>query len=97
MTHVVMLVHQENGWQGASFPDFPGCTAVEADMDALYAKAAEVLAWHAATMAADGEVLPRIRSLAELPGDPTFVEDSQDAALIGFVRVELPGKTARVT
>ena len=43
MAQVVMVVHEEKGRYGASFPDFPGCTTVARDLDELYRKAAEVL------------------------------------------------------
>jgi predicted RNase H-like HicB family nuclease len=43
---VVALIHEENGVFGASFPDFIGCTTVARDLDAVAAKAAEVLAFH---------------------------------------------------
>lgn len=39
MAQVVMTVHEENGRFGASFPDFPGCTTVAANPDALARKA----------------------------------------------------------
>lgn len=95
MAHVVMLVHQENGRFGASFPDFPGATTVAGDLDTLYRKAAEMLAFHVAGMAEDGEEAPRLRGLDELRGDPGFQEDSGDA-MIALVQVELPGRAVRV-
>lgn len=95
MAHVVMLVHQEDGRFGASFPDFPGATTVAGDLDALYRKAAEMLAFHVAGMAEDGEEIPRLRALEELRGDPGFREDSADA-MVALVQVELPGRAVRV-
>ncbi|MFC6027378.1 type II toxin-antitoxin system HicB family antitoxin [Methylobacterium mesophilicum] len=95
MAHVVMLVHQEDGRFGASFPDFPGATTVAGDLDTLYRKAAEMLAFHVAGMAEDGEEAPRLRGLDELRGDPGFQEDSGDA-MIALVQVELPGRAVRV-
>lgn len=95
MAHVVMLVHQEDGRFGASFPDFPGATTVAGDLDTLYRKAAEMLAFHVAGMAEDGEEAPRLRGLDELRGYPGFQEDSGDA-MIALVQVELPGRAVRV-
>src|SRR5215216_2897284 len=95
MAQVVMIVHEEGGRFGASFPDFPGCTTVARDLDELYRKAAEVVPFHAAGVAVDG-VFPKVRSLAELRRDPTFLEEAADAALIGFVNAELPGRAVRV-
>jgi predicted RNase H-like HicB family nuclease len=95
VAQVVMLVHEEKGRFGASFPDFPGCTTVARDLDELYRKAAEVVPFHAAGMAEDG-AFPKVRSLAELRRDPAFQRDAADASLIGFVRADLPGRAVRV-
>lgn len=94
MAQIVMLVHEENGALGASFPDFPGCTTVARDLDALYRKAAEVLAFHVAGMVEDGLPLPEVRGLSALRDDATFREDAADATLVGVVSVELPGGRA---
>jgi predicted RNase H-like HicB family nuclease len=90
-----MLVHEEGGAYGASFPDFPGATTVAGDLDTLYRKAAEVLAFHVGGMAEDGDDIPVVRTLDELRHDPAFREDSE-GALIGLVEAELPGKAVRV-
>jgi predicted RNase H-like HicB family nuclease len=95
MAHVVMLVHQEDGRFGASFPDFPGATTVAGDLDTLYRKAAEMLSFHVAGMAEDGEEIPCLRSLEALRGDPGFCEHSADA-MVALVQVELPGRAVRV-
>ncbi len=95
MTRVVMLIHGEAGNYGASFPDFPGATTGADDLDGLYRKAAEMLAFHVGGLAEDGEPVPRARSLEELRGDSDFVEDSRDA-MIGLIEVDLPGRAVRV-
>lgn len=95
MTHVVMLVHEEGGAFGASFPDFPGATTVAGDLDTLYRKAAEMLAFHVAGMVEDGDEIPRVRTLDELRGDPAFQADSA-GAMVALVQVELPGRAVRV-
>ena len=95
MAQVVMVVHEGKGRYGASFPDFPGCTTVAKSLDELYRKAAEAVAFHAEGIAEDG-VFPKVRSLEELRRDPAFREDAADAALIGFVSADLPGRSVRV-
>lgn len=95
MTHIVMLVHEEGGAFGASFPDFPGATTVAGDLDTLYRKAAEMLAFHVAGMLEDGDEIPRVRTLDELRGDPAFQADSA-GAMVALVQVELPGRAVRV-
>ena len=95
MARVVMLVHEEEGVFGASFPDFPGATTVADDLDTLYRKAAEMLAFHVGGMAEDGDAIPTLRTLSELQQDPVFREDGK-GAMIGLVDVDLPGKAVRV-
>lgn len=95
MARVVMLVHEEGGTYGASFPDFPGATTVAGDLDTLYRKAAEVLAFHVSGMVEDGDDVPGLRTLDELCRDPAFREDSE-GALVGLVEADLPGRAVRV-
>ncbi|GJE49954.1 hypothetical protein GOFOIKOB_2995 [Methylobacterium tardum] len=95
MTNVVMFIHEENGSYGASFPDFPGATTVAGDLDTLYRKAAEMLVFHVGGMAEDGDDIASPRTLDQLRADPAFQEDSE-GALIGLVRVDLPGRSVRV-
>lgn len=95
MTRVVMLVHEEDGAYGASFPDFPGATTVAGDLDTLYRKAAEVLAFHVGGMAEDGDGIPPPRSLEALRRDPAFRADSE-GALVGLIEADLPGRAVRV-
>ncbi|ACL55184.1 type II toxin-antitoxin system HicB family antitoxin [Methylobacterium nodulans] len=95
MARIVMLIHEEGGVYGASFPDFPGATTVAGDLDTLYTKAAEMLAFHVEGMVEDGDEIPVPRTLQELREDPVFREDAE-GAIIGLVEVELPGKAVRV-
>lgn len=95
MARVVMLVHEEGGTYGATFPDFPGATTVAGDLDTLYRKAGEMLAFHVGGMAEDGDSIPAVRTLDELRKDLTFREDAE-GAMIALIDVELPGKAVRV-
>lgn len=95
MTKIVMLIHGEPGNYGASFPDFPGATTGADDLDALYGKAAEVLAFHIGGMVADGLDVPPARSLDVLRHDPLFQREAADG-MVGVLDVEFPGKTVRV-
>src|SRR4051794_20501381 len=96
MAKVAMLVHEENGRFGASFPDFLGCTSVAGNIDDLIGKATEALAFHIAGMVEDEVPLPSVRSLTELRADPCFQEDAHDAVLVTLVNVDLPGRVVRV-
>ena len=95
MSRIVMLVHEENGRFGASFPDLPGCTTVALDLDSLIAKAAEVVSFHVNGMIEDGLDMPRLRGLSELRADPAFAEDAE-GALIVLLDLDLPSRAVRV-
>jgi len=95
MAYVVTLIHEENGRYGASFPDFPGATTVAGDLDALYQKAAEALAFHVDGMNDSERELPAPRTLAELREDPDFVAASE-GAMVALLQIDLPGKAVRV-
>ncbi|MGU3536327.1 type II toxin-antitoxin system HicB family antitoxin [Methylobacterium sp. A54F] len=95
MARVVALIHEQDGRFGASFPDFPGATTVAADLDTLYAKAAEMLAFHVAGLVEDGDPVPVARTLDAVRHDPTFAQDSA-GALVGLIEVDLPSRAVRV-
>lgn len=95
MARIVMLIHEEDGRYGASFPDFPGATTVAADLDTLYRKAAEMLAFHIDGMAEAGDPLPVVRSLDAWRQDAGFLADAADA-VVGLLDIDLPGRAVRV-
>ena len=95
MTRIVMLVHEEEGAFGGSFPDVPGCTTVARDVDTLVAKAPDVLAFHIGGLVEDGLPAPVVRTLGELRADPAFQEDASGAAIV-LLDYEPPGRTVRV-
>ncbi len=82
----VALIHHEASGFGVSFPDFPGAVTVGRDLEEAIRKGGEVLAFHIAGMAEDGESLPVLRSMAELQADPEFTEAAEGAivALVPF-------------
>jgi predicted RNase H-like HicB family nuclease len=75
------MIHEEDGFYGVSFPDFPGARTVADDLDSAVVTAAEMLAFHAEELAEDGP-LPQFRSLSELQRDPEFRADSNGAVLV---------------
>lgn len=95
MAWIVMLIHEEGGRLGASFPDFPGATTVACDLDTLYRKASEMLAFHIDGLVEDGDPIPAMRTLDAWRREPVFRSDSE-SAMIGLVEVEMPGKAVRV-
>lgn len=95
MARVVMFIHEEDGVYGASFPDFAGATTVARDLDTLYRKATDMLAFHVAGLIEDGDPVPAPRGLSELHDDPLFREGAGDG-FVALVDVDLPGKAVRV-
>jgi predicted RNase H-like HicB family nuclease len=81
----IALVHKDKDTSyGVSFPDVPGCISAGDTFEDAIANAAEALAGHFAMMGADGDDIPRPRSIEALRDDPDFVADSSDA-VIAFV------------
>ena len=81
----IALVHKDHGTSyGVSFPDVPGCISAGDTFQEAMDNAAEALAGHLAAMEADGDPLPKARSLEELRADAGFIEDSGDA-VVAFV------------
>lgn len=82
MAGYVALVHKDEGTSyGVSFPDVPGCISAGDTMEEALANAAEALAGHLALMKADGDLIPRARSLSAIKADPAAAEDLNGAIL----------------
>jgi predicted RNase H-like HicB family nuclease len=65
----IALVHKDKGTSyGVSFPDVPGCISAGDTFEEAIDNAAVALAGHLAIMEADGDLIPRARSLEELKG-----------------------------
>ena len=81
----IALVHKDKGTSyGVSFPDVPGCISAGDTFEEAIDNAAVALAGHLAIMEADGDPIPKARSLEELKQDAEFVDDSIDA-VVAFV------------
>jgi predicted RNase H-like HicB family nuclease len=85
---VVALVHAENGCYGVSFPDFPGAVTAADNAEEAISRARDVVAYHVAGMAADGVVVPAVRSLYELRKNRQFRKDAQGAR-VALIAVSL--------
>lgn len=98
MGYYVALIHKEkDSAYGVSFPDFPGCmgaddhSAEDAVRDAI-----EALAFHVEQMQADGEKIPKPRSLDELKRDRQFRGDAEDAMIVYVPLLTPGGKVERI-
>jgi predicted RNase H-like HicB family nuclease len=84
-TGYIALVHKDKGTSyGVSFPDVPGCISAGDTFEEAIENASQALAGHLAIMEADGDPIPRARSLEELKQDAEFVDHSIDA-IVAFV------------
>jgi len=82
MAGYVALVHKDEGTiYGVSFPDVPGCFSNGDTLKEALANAAETLAGHLALMRADGDVLPKPRSIAAVKADPHLADDLEGAVV----------------
>lgn len=95
MAHVIALVHEQENVYGISFPDFPGCVSTGDSLDEALRRGAQALALHVEGMIEDGEVLPALRTVAEVRATPCLADDLHDAVLAA-VPVDLPGRAVRV-
>lgn len=94
-THVIGLVHEEDGNYGISFPDFPGCVSAGATLDEAVERGRATLAFHVEGMVEDDDRIPRARTLNELRRDKNFRADAKGAVIVA-VPLELPGKSVRL-
>lgn len=88
MRRYVGVVRKEPTSQfGISFPDLPGCGTAAKTMQAARRLAAEVLAVHLDSLAADGVAMPVARDLKAIRDDPQY----GDAKTL--ILVEAPAKS----
>jgi predicted RNase H-like HicB family nuclease len=67
MDYYVALIHKEPRSDfGIMFPDFPGCVSAGLTYEEALRSGAEALAFHAEGMQADGDALPRARTVDQI-------------------------------
>lgn len=74
---------------GVWFPDLPGCTSAGDDIDEALRNAPEALELYADSFEADGQPLPRPRTLSELKSDPEVADDIKNYMV---AVIELPAR-----
>jgi predicted RNase H-like HicB family nuclease len=74
MTHYVAIVEDAGSDKavGVWFPDLPGCFSAGDSVDEALLNAPEAVLVYAEALAADGRLLPKPRTLAELRADRAF-------------------------
>lgn len=70
------------GGHGISFPDFPGCVAIERDLERAVNAAARALRLHVEGMIEEHVPVPEPRSLAQIKGDAELTEELASARLV---------------
>ena len=95
VTHYIAIIEDAGPDQavGVWFPDLPGCTSAGDDIDEALRNAPEALELYAEGMEADGNTLPRPRTLTELKADPEVAADLKTCMVAFMVAlIELPAR-----
>jgi predicted RNase H-like HicB family nuclease len=95
MTHVIALIHEEDGVFGVSFPDYPGCISTADTLDDAIRRGREALLFHVEGVIEDGENLPVARGVREIRRDPRLADVLADAIIVA-VPLTLPGRAVRL-
>lgn len=79
----VAFVHKEpQSCFGVSFPDFPGCVSAGDSLGEAVANGAEALCGHVRLMKADGNIVPKPRTLGAIKKDASLADDRMGASLV---------------
>jgi predicted RNase H-like HicB family nuclease len=96
MARYAALIDGKAGAYGLTFPDLPGCTAMGATIDAVFAHAAEALRDWVEVTATAGEAIPAPRPLEALRRDPEIRAALAGGAVLAAVPlVRETGKPAK--
>jgi predicted RNase H-like HicB family nuclease/predicted RNA binding protein YcfA (HicA-like mRNA interferase family) len=89
MTRYVALVDGKPGSYGVTVPDLPGCTSAAATTDEVLRRATEAVRLWAEDALADGEKLPKPRSVEALRADPEVAAALAEGAALAIVPLVL--------
>ena len=89
MTRYVALVDGKPGSYGLIVPDLPGCTSAAATTDEVLRTATEAVRLWAEDALADGEKLPKPRSVEALRRDPEVAAALAQGAVLAIVPLVL--------
>ena len=96
MRYIAFIHKEEDSCYGVSFPDFPGCISAGDSLDEALQSASEALQGHVQMMEADGDAVPRPRTLDEIMGDVSLAEDREAAILSAVPLIRDRGSTTRI-
>lgn len=72
MRYVAFVHKDKDSSYGVSFPDFPGCVSAGNTVDEAVANAVEALAFHVQGLEADGDPVPKPRSIEAFRNDKSL-------------------------
>lgn len=96
MRYIAFIHKEPDSCYGVSFPDFPGCTSAGDSLDEAVANGVEALSGHVRVMEADGDVIPKPRTLEEIVDDSSLREDREGALLSAVPLVRDRGSSTRI-
>jgi predicted RNase H-like HicB family nuclease len=85
MARYVALVDGRSGSYGLTVPDLPGCTSAAATIDEVLRRATEAVRLWAEDALADGEKLPKPRSIEAVRADPEVAAALAHGAVLAIV------------
>ena len=85
MARYIALVDGRSGSYGLTVPDLPGCTSAAATIDTVLRKATEAERLWAEDALADGERLPKPRSIEAIRADPEVAAALAHGAVLAIV------------
>jgi predicted RNase H-like HicB family nuclease len=85
MARYVALVDGRSGSYGLTVPDLPGCTSAASTIDQLLGRAMEAVRLWSEDAAADGEKLPKPRSIEAVRADPEVAAALARGAVLAMV------------
>jgi len=85
MARYVALVDGRSGSYGLTVPDLPGCTSAAATIDEVLRRATEAVRLWAEDALADGEKLPKLRSIEAVRVDPEVAAALAHGAVLAIV------------
>ena len=96
MRYIAFIHKEKDSVFGVSFPDFPGCISAGDNLDEALSSAAEALQGHVQMMEADGDKVPKPRSLDAIMKDKSLADEREGAIISVVPLIRDRGSTTRV-
>ena len=96
MRYIAFIHKEPDSVYGVSFPDFPGCVSAGDSLDEALQSASEALQGHVQMMEADGDIVPRPRSLDDIAIDASLADERAGAVMSVVPLIRDRGSTTRI-